>query len=124
MRRLHERLDYLVGCAWFWVWALVGFGVALGFISVLGPLVFLPAALVAIGLLSSRQARESIFGVVTGAGLLALFIAWLHRRGPGTVCWSKGTSSGCDQYLNPWPWLAVGAVLVVTGIVAHARRAD
>jgi hypothetical protein len=106
------------------VWALVGFAVALGLISALGLLVLPAAGLAAIALLTSGRARQSVFGLVTGTGLLALSIAWLHRRGPGTVCWTHGRRSGCDQYLNPWPWLAIGAVLVVTGITAHARRAD
>jgi hypothetical protein len=33
-----------------------------------------------------------------------------------------GTASGCDQHLNPLPWLVAGAALVVAGFVAHARR--
>jgi hypothetical protein len=96
---------------------------AIGLVS-LGVLTLAPAALTAFALLSSERAQQSVFGLVTGAGLLALLIGWLHRRGPGTVCWTHATSSGCDQYLNPSPWLAIGAVLVVTGIVAHAHRGD
>ncbi|HSS81589.1 MAG TPA: hypothetical protein VLK24_10365 [Gaiellaceae bacterium] len=38
---MHARTEHLAGCAWFWVWAVVGFGLALGAIS-LGPLVLLP----------------------------------------------------------------------------------
>jgi hypothetical protein len=84
-----------------------------------------PSRLVAVALLSSKRARESAFGLVTRAGLLSLTIAWLHRRGPAPFAGRMNHGgSGCDQYLNRWRWLAVGVVLVVTGIVAHARPAD
>jgi hypothetical protein len=31
-------------------------------------------------------------------------------------------ASGCDQHLNPLPWLLVGIAMFIGGIVAHARR--
>lgn len=55
--------------------------------------------------------RRSAFGFVTGVGLLLLYVAWLQRAGPGTTCWQRGTASGCDQHLNPLPWLIAGLVL-------------
>ena len=50
MHALRSRGDHLVGCAWFWVWALVGFAIAIGLVF-LGVLTLAPAALVAIALL-------------------------------------------------------------------------
>jgi hypothetical protein len=51
-----------------------------------------------------------------------LYVAYVQRRGPGTVCWHTATASGCDQYLNPWPWLVAGAAFVIVSFIAHARR--
>ena len=53
---------------------------------------------------------------------MALLVAYLHRQGPGTTCWHTATASGCDQHLNPWPWLVVGIILVVAGIVGQVVK--
>jgi hypothetical protein len=109
------------GWGWFFVWALVGSAVALGTVS-LGPLLLLPTALVVVFIGRRPQARRSAFGLLTGAGTLLLYVAWVQRDGPGTTCWHTATASGCDQHLNPLPWLILGIVLVGAGLVAHARR--
>jgi hypothetical protein len=75
--------------------------------------------------MASRPAiRRSAFGLLTGAGALLLLVAWLQRTGPGTTCWHTAAASGCDQHLNPLPWLLLGIALFVGGIAAHARLAD
>ena len=109
------------GWGWFFVWALLGSAMALGTVS-LGPLLLLPTALVAVLLPQRPQARRSVFGLLTGAGALLLYVAWVQRDGPGTTCWHTATASGCDQHLNPLPWLVLGVILVAAGFVAHARR--
>jgi hypothetical protein len=114
---------HLAGCGWFWVWALVGCATALGAVS-LGVLSLAPAALAAALMVTRPAIRRSAFGLLTGAGALLLFVAWAQRAGPGTTCWQRGTASGCDQHLNPLPWLVAGLGLFVGGIAAHARRAD
>jgi hypothetical protein len=112
---------HLVGCRWFWAWALVGCAAALGFVS-LGVLVLAPVAGI-VWLMASRPSiRPSAFGLLTGAGVPLLYIAWLQRAGPGTTCWKTVRASGCDHHLNPLPWLLLGIVLFVGGVVAHARR--
>jgi hypothetical protein len=76
-----------------------------------------------IWLTASRPAgRRSGFGIVTGIGLPLLYVAWEQRAGPGTTCWQTGSASGCDQHLNPLPWLVVGLALLVGGIVMQTRR--
>lgn len=117
-----SRRAHLVGCGWFWAWALLGSALTLGILS-LGPI--LAAPLLVIGwLMASRPAiRRSAFGLLSGAGALLLYVAWVQRAGPETTCWQTQTASGCDQHLNPLPWLVAGVVLFVGGVAAHARRA-
>jgi amino acid transporter len=114
---------------WFCVWAVVGGCVAISFISFVGPF-FLPGA--ALGALAGmRWGRSSVarssLGAVTGAGIPFLIVAYLERKGPGTVCWKAATATGCDDYLDPRPWLVIGLVLVLGGIAAflgaQGRRA-
>lgn len=109
---------------WFWfgAWVLVGAAAALGMISAIGFLVLLPA--VPIGILMSRRpmARQSAFGALSGAGFLLLYIAYVQREGPGTTCKSLVLGGEqCDEHLNPVPWLVLGIVLVVAGVVAQLR---
>lgn len=112
---------HIVGCRWFWTWALLGVVAASGFV-VLGVLAVGPVALVG-ALMAARPAiRRSAFGFVSGVGLLLLYVAWVQRAGPGTTCWQNGTASGCDQHLSPLPWLIAGLALLAGGVVGHARR--
>jgi hypothetical protein len=106
---------------WFAAWVLVGCALALGTVS-LGPLVLLPVAVIAVLMLRQPAARRSAYGALVGMGMLLLFVAYLNREGPGTTCWERGTASGCDQHLNPLPWLALGLAFVVGGSVAHRLR--
>ena len=116
-----SRAAHVPGCMWFWAWAAVG---ALAAASLdLGPLTALPALV--LGVLVARagdRSRGSAFGLLTGAGLPLLLVAYVQRQGPGTTCWHTATAAGCDQHLNPWPWLIVGLVLVLAGLVAHSRQ--
>jgi hypothetical protein len=88
----------------------------------LGVLLLGPVA-VAWALMASRPTiRRSALGLLSGAGALLLYIAWVQRAGPGTTCWHTATASGCDEHLNPLPWLLAGVAMFGGGIVAHARR--
>jgi len=107
---------------WFAVWAVLGSAWALAAVS-LGPLLILPALLVGVLLWTKRPAaRESAFGLLSGAGFLLLYVAWLQRDGPGTTC-TRIPPAGmrCDQHLNPLPWLVLGLVFVAAGVVAQTR---
>jgi hypothetical protein len=99
----------------------VGCAAALGFVS-LGVLVLAPVAAIGALMASSPEIRRSAFGLLTGVGVLLLYVAWVQRAGPGTTCWQTGTASGCDEHLNPLPWLLAGIAAFVGGIVAQARR--
>jgi hypothetical protein len=104
---IRSRQRHLVGCAWFWAWAVVGAGIALTFVSFIGTLTALPIALAVLLMARSRKIRESAFGAVSGAGLLLLYIGWIHRAG---------------EDRDPRPWLALGSALLLAGIVGHALR--
>jgi hypothetical protein len=111
------------GWRWFVVWVVLGIAGALGMIS-FGWLLLLPT--VALGALVWTRlpaARGSAPGLLTGAGVLLLYVAWVQRNGPGTTCWHTATAVGCDQHLNPLPWLVVGIALALGGFVIQARRA-
>jgi len=104
----------------FVLWALVGAAVTVGFFTL--SILFLVPFVIGVVVLSIRPTLgKSGFGLLAGMGLVSMYVAYLQRRGPGTVCWQSGTASGCDEYLNPWPWLVVGLVLVGAGVVAHVR---
>jgi hypothetical protein len=109
------------GWSWFFVWTLLGSAAALGTVS-LGPLLLVPTALLGVFLWRRPGVRRSAFGLLSGAGILLLYVAWVQRDGPGTTCWHTATASGCDQHLNPLPWLIVGVALVVAGVVVHTRQ--
>jgi hypothetical protein len=112
---------HLTGWRWFAAWALLGSAAAFGFVS-LGVLMFVPVALVGSFMVSRPMIRRSAYGFVSGVGALLLYVAWVQRAGPGTTCWQTATASGCEEHLNPLPWLLVGVGLFVGGIVAQVRQ--
>ena len=107
---------------WFWAWAAVGAAGALGLIS-LGPIALGPAVIAGVAISRSRTGSRSAFGLLAGAGLVSLFVAYVQRDGPGATCWHTATAAGCDQHLDPFPWLVVGVVLVIGAVIAQARSA-
>ena len=108
---------------WFIAWAVVGCGLALGVISfAIGPFALVAAGLLAALLLSRPAARGSAYGLLIGIGALLLYVAYLNRAGPGTTCWQHGSTTGCDEHLNPLPWLVLGVAFVAGGFIAHRMR--
>ena len=113
--------------AWFAVWLVVG--AALAF-SVLDGVAFgfflFPFAVAAVVLLIVRHRLDrSAWGLLCGVGLLSLYVAYVERKGPGTVYWHTATASGYDTYPDPRPWFVAGLLLIVVGVTAfvwHRRR--
>jgi signal transduction histidine kinase len=110
------------GRAWAWFAVWLGVGGALAF-SVVDGLAFgllvLPFAVVAVLLLIARHHFDrSAWGLLCGVGLLSLYVAYVQRRGPGTVTWHTATASGADTYMDPRPWLVAGVLLIVVGVAA------
>jgi hypothetical protein len=94
---------------------------ALGFVS-LGLFILAPVVPIGVLMASKPAIRRSAFGLLTGVGVLLLYVAWVQRAGSATTCWQRGTASGCDQHLNPLPWLLAGIAAFTGGIVGYARR--
>jgi len=116
-----SRRRHVAGWAWFWSWVVVGVGAASAAVS-LGPILALPIAVIAVAMASQPSIRRSALGLLTGVGVVLLYVAYAQRHGPGTTCWHTATASGCDQHLNPIPWLVIGLVFLIGGVVAYAKR--
>lgn len=95
------------------LWVLAGGLLGLGALSLpsIGLFVLL-AAVLAFALAVRVTGGRDWFLTLAGIGLPFLWVAWLHRRGPGVHCWEDGDVSGCDENLNPWPFLAIGLLLL------------
>ena len=117
----HARLAPFLDWA-FWLWAIVGVGLALS-MSSLGLILGLPVVVLAVLMARHPRLRPAWLGVLVGVGALLLFVAYLQREGPGFTCWQKENSSGCDSHLDPRPWLIAGILFVAAGLIARAWRA-
>ena len=96
-------------------------------LSVLGALTIgayvMPFALVGLFILLKWGGdRRSCVGLISGLGLPLLYVAFLNRDGPGTICSSYGNGGQrCVDEWSPWPWLLIGSALLATGIVLFLR---
>jgi hypothetical protein len=107
----------------FALWCVAGAGASLGVLSLLtiGPFVLL-LTLVLCGLLLWRlDFGAGMAGLLSGASLPVLYVAWLNRAGPGTVCTTSLTEQRCDDEWSPWPFLVVALLMIVAGVVAFVR---
>jgi hypothetical protein len=103
----------------FLVWCVIGAAASLGVLSLLtiGPFLLL-LTLVLSGLLLWRVGFGwAAAGMISGAGLPVLYVAWLNRQGPGEVCTRTARSLSCEDEWSPWPF-------VVAGVVVYVRRRE
>ena len=108
-------------------WFLFALAAILGAGSTVALLIFgvvgvLPVGLVIWIVAARPRLRRSAWGAISGVGLILLFVAYVQRRGPGTVCTTSATVSSCDQFADPRPWLVAGLGLVVAGVVLETWR--
>lgn len=110
---------------WFAAWLTVGGAFMLGTLEALTIGVFvLPAAIVAaVALVRAHRPYGQLLGLISGLGVPLLYVGYLNRGGPGDVC-TTGRDGGqsCTEEWNPWPWAAVGSLLIVIGVIAFARH--
>jgi hypothetical protein len=105
-------------------WAVIGAALALSFLTLLtiGPFLLL-GALVVTGLMLWRvDFGWAMAGMISGAGLPVLYVAWLNRHGPGEVCTRSATETTCSDQWTPWPFVAGGVLLLAVGAVIFARN--
>jgi hypothetical protein len=113
---------------WFIAWMLTGTGYALGILGGLsiGPYILVITLAATIVLVTRTGSGVGLPGLISGLSLPLFYIAFLNRSGPGTVCTSTGTSQSCVEEWSPWPWLAIGIVLLMSGCMwfamANRRR--
>jgi hypothetical protein len=77
----------------FALWAATGAGAALAAATMLTIGLFvLPATAALAAVLGWRGDRElAVPGIVTGLGVVPLYVAYLNRGGPGNVCVTTST---------------------------------
>jgi hypothetical protein len=61
-------------------------------------------------------------GLLTGAALPVLYVAWLNRDGPGQVCSRTATTETCADEWSPRPFVVAAIELAVAGLVVLLRR--
>ena len=118
MRALGDTWRAFVG------WCVAGAGGCFGALSLLtvGPFVLLGTLFLCAWLLSVVKVGWAMGGLLTGAALPMLYVAWLNRGGPGEVCTTTATSQTCGDEASPWPLVAAAVVLAVAGLVVFSRR--
>jgi hypothetical protein len=104
-------------------WTLVGAALVVGILGALSIGIFVLPVAVAVGvlLLVRPEPGRGASGLLCGIGLPLLLVAYLNRDGPGTVCTAtSGGGQSCTDEWAPWPWLAIGLVLIAAGLASFA----
>jgi hypothetical protein len=101
----------------FFAWAVIGAGAVAGVLTVLTIGFFVLLATAGLAALLARRAGGPLAwpGIIAGAGLPALYVGYLNRGGPGTVCAAIRGGQSCIQEMSPWPWVAVGVCAAAAG---------
>lgn len=106
-------------------WVLVGAVLGVGVAGMLTIGIFVLPVGIVLAVIGARQPAlrtRAVGGVLAGVGLIALYIAWLNREGPGTVCHATATTSECGDQWSPWPFVAVAMLLVVISVAVLRWR--
>ncbi|MET7454001.1 hypothetical protein ABZT03_19375 [Streptomyces sp. NPDC005574] len=101
---------------WFLAWLGVGATGGLGLLTI--PTIGVYLLLVALAgacAVALRRGAAGLPGLLAGAGLPLLYVAYLNRRGPGDVCTTTATGQSCVEEWSPWLWLTAGLTLLLAG---------
>jgi hypothetical protein len=101
------------------LWAVAGVLWGFGLVGILTiGMYFLPGAavLTVIGLANRRLRNQGPTAFLAGLAAIPLWMAWLNRGGPGDVCTRTAGGESCLEAWSPWPFVAVGVVLLAAGI--------
>jgi hypothetical protein len=105
-------------------WCLVGAAWGLSILSLLtiGPFVLL-FTLMLVGVMLWRvDFGWGMAGIISGASLPVLYVAWINRGGPGEVCSHFDGGESCTDEWSPWPFLVLAVILLVVGVVVFVRH--
>jgi hypothetical protein len=99
-------------------WVVSGAVFTFGLGAAFTPLLLLSLPALVLGLLLGLRAGfdRRAWAALAGAAWLPLWVAWQDRGGPGDVCTGTVEANSCSTVGTPWPWLAVGVVLLVAGL--------
>ena len=111
---------WVVTAYWGVVGALAAFGIV-GLATIGLFALALASVLVAVAFAVPALRRPSVPGVLVGLSTAPLYIAWLNRGGPGTVCTTASDSTSCADQWSPWPFVAVGVLLAGAGAALLVR---
>lgn len=109
------RTTWASRCYWLIAGLLWGFTLA-GMLTIGVYLLPLAALCTLIGVLVPRFRGPAAFWMLSGVGVVPLHIAWLNRFGPGEHCETTPMTVSCTEMWSPWPFVAVGLLMVVAGI--------
>jgi hypothetical protein len=117
----------LTGLRWVWfaAWLMIGAGYALSLLGAASIGLFvLPLTVLATILLARRQhAGSGLPGLISGVGIPLLYVPYLNRAGPGTICTTiTGGGQDCTDEWSPWPSLAAAVILLALGRAAFVAR--
>ena len=110
---------------WFIAWIFVGLALMFALLGALTIGVFILPIGVGLTLFvaTRRGSKVGLPGLISGASLPLFYVAYLNRDGPGTICRSFADgSSECVEQWSPWPWLVIGALALLGGVLVFVRR--
>jgi len=91
--------------AGFVAWLVIGAAYAVSFLAIftVGPFIVPVALVMTVLLWRKRRADRELLGLVSGLALPLLYVAYLNRDGPGTVCTTgRDGSQSCIDEWSPW----------------------